>query len=218
MAVKLMHHVQSRSLNLLEGAFSLLANQIPFQSGERVKKQSQPTQKIPYPASVPDSPKLVPEPLKLCMSQTATRQELSKIKLPPVTNLIHEAEVVPIFGKFQEENSFLLKSRPSEHIMTIAHKIMSTCSSQVIDANTIQLDDTDGPSGATIGTLGNFDDSGIEVLLKYCSIAKMQHNFKEEIAWLHFNPDKSTLRDTEIKYLCSFFESSPNDPPRVITS
>ena len=50
--------------------------------------------------------------------------------------------------------------------MTIAHKIMSTSSSQVIDAKTIQLDDMEGPSGAIIGTRGNFDDSGIEFLLK----------------------------------------------------
>lgn len=36
--------------------------------------------------------------------------------------------------------------------------------------------------------------------------------------WLHFNPDKLSLGETEIKYLCSFFESSPHDPLRVVTS
>ena len=102
--------------------------------------------------------------------------------------------------------------------MMIAHKIISTCSSQVIDANTLQLDDSDGPSGVKIGTLGNFNTSGIDVLLRYCSIANMQHNFKEEMAWLHFNPDKYTLRETEIKFLCSYFESSHHDPLHVVGS
>ena len=46
----------------------------------------------------------------------------------------------------------------------------------------------------------------------------MQHDFKEEMTWLHVNTDKPTPRDTEIKYLFSFFESSPHDPPCVITS
>ena len=102
--------------------------------------------------------------------------------------------------------------------MTIAHKIISTCSAQLIDGNTIQLDDEDDPSGVKIGTLGNFDTTGIDILLRYCSIAKMQHNFRDEMAWLHFNPDKFSLGETEIKYLCTFFESSPHDPLRVVTS
>ena len=192
-------------------------NSCSLPSEVRVKNHSQPTQKIPCPASITESLRSVQEPLKLCMSQTATRQELSQIKLPPVANLIHETEVVPIFGKFQEDNPYLLNSRPSEHIMMAAHKIISTCSSQVIDTNTIHLDDSDGLSGVTIGTLGNFNSSGIDVPLKYCSLAKMQRNFKE-MAWLHFNPVKYTFRETEIKFLCSFFENSPHDPLRVVAS
>ena len=194
------------------------ANSCPLPSAVSAKQQYQPTQQIQSPVSIPKSLKPVQEPLKLCMSQTATRQELSQIKLPPVTNIIRETEVVPIFGNFQEDNPYSLKSRPSEHIMTIAHKIISTCSAQLIDGNTIQLDDEDDPSGVKIGTLGNFDTTGIDILLRYCSIAKMQHNFRDEMAWLHFNPDKFSLGETEIKYLCTFFESSPHDPLRVVTS
>ena len=38
------------------------------------------------------------------------------------------------------------------------------------------------------------------------------------MAWLHFNPDKYTLRETEIKFLCSYFESSHHDPLHVVAS
>ena len=49
---------------------------------------------------------------------------------------------------------------------------MNSCSIQMIQGNTIELDDSNGPSGVRIGNLGNFNNSGIQVLLKYFSIAK----------------------------------------------
>ena len=158
-----------------------------------------------------------PDPsIKQSISQSATRQQLSRIKLPPVT-LIQEKDVVLIYGDFQEENPYLVKSRPSENILTAARKIMSACS-QVTDGNTIQLDDGDSPSGVKIGQQGNFSDSGIQVLSRYCSVARMQQQYKEEMAWLNFNPDKHTIGAPEIKYLCSFFESSLHDPKHVVAS
>ena len=42
--------------------------------------------------------------LKQCMSQTALRRELSQTKLPPVTTLIQEKDIVAINGEFQEDN------------------------------------------------------------------------------------------------------------------
>ena len=160
----------------------------------------------------------VQAPLKRCMSQTATRQELSQTKLPPVTTLIQEKDIVPIYGGFQEDNPYMVKSRPSESITEVAHKVMNSSSIQMIKGNTIELDDSNGPSGVRIGNLGNFNNSGIQVLLKYCSIAKLQHDYKEEMAWLSVNPDKQSLTDPEINYLVRIFESSPHDPLHVVAT
>lgn len=184
------------------------------------KNQVKPAQKSTCtPSPIISKPSMSsPESLQHCMSQTATRQELSQVKLPPLTNQIHENNVVPIYGKFQDENPYLLKSCPADNIVKVAQKIIGACSSQVIKENTIQLDDSDGPSGVKIGNLGIFSDSGIQALSRYCCIAKMQQDYKEEMAWLSLNPDKNTLRDSEIKYLCNIFEQSPHDPLRVIVS
>lgn len=46
----------------------------------------------------------VQAPLKRCMSQTATRQELSQTKLPPVTTLIQGKDIAAINGEFEEDN------------------------------------------------------------------------------------------------------------------
>jgi len=62
--------------------------------------------------------------------------------------------------------------------MTLAHKIMSACS-QVTEENTIQWDDSDSPSGVKISQLGNFSDSGIQVLSRYSSVVRMQQQYKE---------------------------------------
>ena len=70
--------------------------------------------------------------LKRCMSQTATRQELSQTKLPPVTTLIQEKDIVVIHGEFREDNPNMIKSRPSGSIMVVAHKVMKSCSIQMI--------------------------------------------------------------------------------------
>lgn len=180
------------------------------------KKQVKPAHKTA--PIISKSSKSDPESLKKCMSPNATRQELSHMKLPPVTSQIHENVVVPTYGNFHEENPYLLKSRPSDNIMNIAHKITSSSSSQVIQENTIQLDDSDDPTGVTIGNLGTFSNCGIQVLLKYCSISKMQQNFKQEMAWLSFNPDKDILKDSEIKFFCNFFKGSPHDPLHVVVS
>ena len=102
--------------------------------------------------------------------------------------------------------------------MTVACEIMSACHSQVTQENTIQLYDRDGPSGIRIDKLGSFSNSSIEVLLRYDSIAKMQRDYQEEMAWLSFNQDNHTLADSEIKNLHSFFKSSPHDPLHIVAS
>ena len=58
--------------------------------------------------------------------------------------------------------------------MDTAHKVMNSCSTQMIQGNTIQLDDGNGPSGVRIGNLGNFNNSGIQVLeiLLFCKICQ----------------------------------------------
>ena len=153
------------------------------------------------------------------MPQTATRQELSQTKLPPVTPHIQEKDVV-IHGEFQEDNLYLINSRPSDSIMEAAHKVMNSCSTQMIQGNTTQLDDMwpNGPSGVRIGSLGNFSNSGIQVLSRDSSVAKLQQDYKEEMAWLSVNPDKQSLSNPEIKYLSRIFESSPHDPLYVVAS
>ena len=157
--------------------------------------------------------------LKRCMSQTATRQELSQTKLPPVTTLIQKKDiVVVIHGEFQEDNPNMIKSRPSESIMVVAHKVMKSCSIQMIQGNTIELDDSNGPSGVRIGNLGNLNNRGIQVLSKYCSVAKLQQDYKEEMVGLSVNPDKQFLTDPEIKYLFRIFKSSPHDPLHVVAT
>ena len=102
--------------------------------------------------------------------------------------------------------------------MEAAHKVMNSCSTQMIQGNTIQLGDSNGPSGVRIGNLGNFNNSDIQVLSRYCSIAKLQQDYKDEMAWLSVNPDKQSLRDPEIKDLSRIFQSSPHDPLYVVAS
>ena len=173
---------------------------------------------VSHSPSISASPSTVQASLKQCMSQTATRQELSQTKLPPVTALIQEKDIVAIHGEFQEDNPYLIKSRPSESIMEVAHKVMNSCSTQMIQENTVELDDSNGPSGVRIGNLGNFTNSGIQVLSKYCSVAKLQQDYKEEMAWLSVNPNKQSLTDPEIQYLFRIFESSPHDPQHVVAT
>ena len=103
-------------------------------------------------------------------------------------------------------------------MMEAARRVMNSCSTQMIQGNTIQLDDSNGPSGVRISNLGNFSDSGIQVLSRYCSVAKLQQDYKEEMAWLNVNPDKQSLSYPEIKYLSRIFESSPHDPLYVVAS
>ena len=146
------------------------------------------------------------------MSKAATRQELSQVKLPLLTNEINGKEVVPIYEKSREINPYLLNCYPADDIVNAALKITSACSSQVLKEDVIQLDDNNGPNGVKIGNIGIFSDIGIQALSRYCSVAKLHQEYKEEMAWFHFNPDKNTLRDNEINYLCNFFEKSPLDP------
>ena len=115
---------------------------------------------------------LLPESFKQCMSQAAMRHKLSHIKLPLVTSLINERDVVSIYRKFQEENPFSLKCYPSDKVMTVACNIMSACHSQVTQENIAQLDESDGPSGIRINKLGNFSNNGIKVLLRYCETTR----------------------------------------------
>ena len=165
------------------------------------------------------TPTFISGPLKQCTSDTATRQELSVLKLPPVTNFILASEVVPIYSTdFVESNPYCLTSRPPEAIVEVALQIINQCSVQVNDDNTIQLDDRQGPSGVTIGKIGRFSSHGIKVLSRYCSVAKMQWDYKNEISWLRFNPGTHSLTDAEINFLCSFFKTSPHDPQRVVAS
>ena len=142
------------------------------------------------------------------MSQTATRQELSQTKLSPVTPHIQGKDIVAIHGEFKEDSPYLINSHPSDSIMEAAHKVM----------NSIQLDDSNGPSGVRIGNLGTFSNSGIQVLSAYCSVAKLQQDYKQEMAWLSVNPGKQSLSDPEINSLSRIFESSPHDPLYVVAS
>lgn len=112
----------------------------------------------------------------------------------------------------------MIKSRPSQRIMVLTHKVMNSCSIQMIQGNTIELDDSNGPSRVRIGNLGNFNNRGIQVLSKYCSVAKLQQDYKEEMVGLSVNPDKQFLTDPEIKYLFRIFESSPHDPLHVVAT
>lgn len=165
------------------------------------------------------TPKCTSGPLKQCMSDTATRQELSVLKLPPVTNFILASEVVPIYSTdFVESNPYCLTSHPSEAIVEVAIKIIKQSSVQVNDDNTIQLDDRQGPSGVTIGKIGRFSSHGIKVLSRYCSIAKMQSDYKNEISWLRFKPGTHSHTNCENNFVCSFSKTSPHDPQRVVAS
>ena len=112
----------------------------------------------------------------------------------------------------------MINSRPSDSIMEAARKVMNSCSTQMIQGHTIQLDDSNGPSGVRISNLGNFSNSGIQILSRYCSVAKLQQDYKQEMAWLSANPDKQSLSDPEINYLSRIFESSPHDPLYVVAS
>ena len=192
----------------------------PNQMSESCSKpQAKPSHiHVSHSPNIAASSSTVLASLKRCMSQTATRQELSQTKLPPVTTLIQEKDIVVIHGEFQEDNPNMIKSRPSESIMVVAHKVMKSCSIQMIQGNTIELDDSNGPSGVRIGNLGNFNDRGIQVLSKYCSVAKLQQDYKEEMAWLSVNPDKQFLTDPEIKHPFRIFKSSPHDPLHVVAT
>lgn len=102
--------------------------------------------------------------------------------------------------------------------MEAACKAMNTCKIHVVQGNTLHLDDVGDPSDVVISNLGSFDDDGVKVLLKFCSIANMQREYKEEMAWLSANPSVLSLTDTEIKRIRKFFQSSPHDPNRVVAS
>lgn len=82
----------------------------------------------------------------------------------------------------------------------------------------LQLDYAGGPSGVTIGSLGSFDNNGMNVLLKFCSVASMQREYKEEMAWLSFTPSALSLAYPEIKCIRKFLQSSPHDPNRTVAS
>lgn len=160
-----------------------------------------------------------PQALKQCISQTATRQELSAIRLPPVTTLrIQEKDVVPIRGKFQETDPFLARNRPSETTMEAARKIVDACQAKVVQGDTIQLNDHDDPSGVVIGNLGSFTTHGVRVLLSFCHLASMQREYNEEMSWLVSSPDRRSLDDSEIMRLRNFLQNSPHDPQRVVAS
>jgi len=148
----------------------------PKPSAIKTKKESRSCQETKSPFTIKSSKPL--PTLKQSTSQTAPRQQLSQIRLPLVTSQIQEKDVIPIYGEISEENPYLIKSRPSENIMTLAHKIMSACS-QVTEENTIQWDDSDSPSGVKISQLRNFSDSGIQVLSRYSSVVRMQQQYKE---------------------------------------
>ena len=150
------------------------------------------------------------------MSQTATRQELSQTKLPPVTAIIQEKDIVAIHGEFQEDNPYMIQGRPSESIMEVAHKVRNSSPIQMVQRNTVELDDSNGPTGVRIGNLGNFTNSGIQGLSKYYK--RRNKDYKEEMAWLSVIPDKQSLTDPEIKYLFRIFESSPHDPQHVVAT
>ena len=162
--------------------------------------------------------KLDPQALTKCISQTATRQELSAIQLPPVSPPIQDEDIVPISGKFQPDDPFMMKSHPAERTMEVASKIVHSYQIKVLQGNTIQLDDDIDTSGVMIGNLGNFDSHGVKVLSSYCSVANMQREYNEEMSWLRSNPGNLCLGEADVTRLHEFFQTSPHNPKRVVTS
>ena len=98
--------------------------------------------------------------------------------------------------------------------MDTTHKVMNSCSTQMIQGNTIQLDDGNGPSGVRIGNLGNFNNSGIQVLeiLLFCKICQRitKKKWLGSVSTLTNNPWETQKS--------SISPSSPHNPLYIVAS
>ena len=88
--------------------------QAAAREGKRKRKRLIEDGKKPTSSLI--SPKFDSTALKHCISKTATREELSEIRLSPVAASLQKEDIVSVHGTFQEQDPFLLNIRPSEGV------------------------------------------------------------------------------------------------------